>query len=570
MKLKSLKLFVPPIFWDFIRKLYFKINQSKEKIDTRRWWNSDKVISDNYKFKKILKNFDKIVYAVTLKKETRDCLQILPKKNEIIELDNSEKVCNFLFGIGNNSYGEYIEGSYEIKLDNEKIIKSTYPSCGQWENFKILLNSNKKIEIINNTDEILYFSCPSILEEGNKEDINNCIIIFLDQIDADIFQKMNDENLLPFISNFFKNSINLSNFYSSSEWTMPSLYSFFTGQFSSEHGFFDFSFTKNISDPMKHENLISFYKNKNFFNLGVSRSKGHHPGFNFHKYFDRFFYFPSKKDRFREEDFEQLAIEHLASNSEGKNFIFLHYLSTHAPYYGNTINEDINLSSQRIGYPLKDYENAIIDIGTSKIEKVIDKTKIKFINKRREERLKSLDLSLSKLFNFIEKKIKENTIVLLTSDHGINHVEDKKDNFLNKDRIHVPLKIFHPSIKNKLNIEEFYSSVNAIDLIKNLNQKFFTENDLKEKILKNKNKEVISESIFGNIYKITIISKEIIFHHICYFNEINKTIYLNKLSRSKIDLKDKDKNLDESLIKIKYLEKIRQHLNQKSILKVEN
>ncbi len=569
MKLKSLKLFIPPFLWNLIRNFYNKAAQSKQNIDNRRWWNGETIISNNYMFKKIFKNFDLPSYVVTLQNESRDCIEIKPQKKFVFEISEFEERDNiFLIGMGNKIPGQFLDGYYKIKTDNEDLLKLTNPSCMKWENFKISLNSKSKIEIFNNTKEILYFTCPTILEKQNLNNINNFVVIFLDQIDNDILQKMYDKKKLPFVSNFFKNSINFSNFYSSSEWTMPSLYSFFSGEYSSEHGLFDFNFSKNVSDPMKDDNLISFFKNKNFFNLGISRSKGHHPGFNFQKYFDRFYYFPSRRDKFREEDFEQIAIEHLESNLDGKNFIFLHYLSSHAPYYGNSINEDVQLKSERIGYPLKDYENSIIDIGTSKIEKVIDVGKIDSINQRRKERLKSLDLSLSKLLNFIQTKIHQNTMVLLTSDHGINHIEDKNNSYLSKDRINVPLKIYHPSIKKDFKIDEYYSSVDIFKLIKSLAKNFKSEDELYKNIHKNKNNEIFSESIFGNYYKATIISDEIGFYHICKFNSDNKTVHLNEKSKSKIVLYKNDKNLDRVQITKEYLQKIKEHLNNKGFLRV--
>ena len=73
-------------------------------------------------------------------------------------------------------------------------------------------------------------------------------------------------------------------------------------------------------------------KKKLFFSR-ISRSKGHHPGFIFQKYFDRvFFYFPANREKFREDDFEQKIIEHLETNLNGKNFVFAHFL-IHTPFF---------------------------------------------------------------------------------------------------------------------------------------------------------------------------------------------------------------------------------------------
>ena len=569
MKIKSLKLLTPPILWEFLKKIYLKIKKKNLKTDNRKWWEGEKIKSNNYRFKKIFKNFDQICYAITILNETRDCIEILPSKKKTFQInENIGNLNEILIGLGNISEGDYLKGSYIIKIDKKNLINLNKPSCKKWENFKISLNLKKEIEIINNTNESLYFSCPSILESSHKNDIKNFFIIILDQVDYNLFNELEKNQSLPFISNFFKNCIEFSNYHSSSEWTMPSIYSFVTGKHSSEHGLFDFNITKDLSYINEKDNLINFFNKKNYFNICVSRSKGHHPGFNFQKNFDRFFYFPANRNSFREVNFEQIVLEHVETNLHGKNFALIHYLSSHVPFYGNSINEDINLNLNRIGYPLKDYENSIIDTGTSKIEKIVDKIKIKNVLKRRKERLRSLDLSLSKLFNFIDNKIKENSIVLLTSDHGINHINEKDNTFLTKERINVPLKIFHPAIKEKYKIDEFYSSVDMIYLIQKLNKNYSNEIDLKKVFNKNANSEIMSESIFGNYYKVTILSKRVSFFHICYFDTKKRTVYLNKLAQTKLEFCHKEEDLNHDSKKSFFLEKVRSHLESNSILKV--
>ena len=569
--LKNIKLLLPPVFLFFYKKMIKNIKISFKNTDKRRWWDGETVNSNSYKFKNVFNNFTDKCLAVTINKETRESIQIFANSSKTFFIKNMLKK-NILFGFGNLSSAHFVSGNIEIFNGDNNILKLSNPTSHKWENFKIDFSSfAKDLVIKNNTQETIYFSAPVLLEEAHANEIQNIIIIFIDQISNEIFSEIEESTLMPFMQSFFKNSINFENYYSSSEWTVPSIYSFLNGKYSSSHGMFDFNFTKNIADPLLDENIIEFFKKKNYFSLGISRSKGHHVGFNFHKYFDRFYYFPATKKTFRDDDFEQKIIEHIEANSKGKNFIFAHYLSAHTPFYQTTINEEINLKNNRIGDPLLDFESSVLGTGSSKIEKILKKDKVKNINKRQIERLRSVDLSLSKLFNYINTKFKKKTLLMLTSDHGMNHIESKTDNYLNKNRINVPLKIFYPSINQELKIKTLFSSINIYELIKRMHIKSFNNSKKNiEKKIKNmfKKNQTISESIYENTYKISVRSESIVFDHICYFDFNKKIIYLNKLSKSRITNLLNNKINDKEVTDL-YMKKIIQHLNKSKLLKLE-
>lgn len=565
------KMFVPPIFWNLIKKFYKTISQLNQTVDYRRWWDGEIVESNNLKFQIFFENFAEKCFAVTINKETRESIKIFPNSEKKLFLKKISNK-NILLGFGNLSSNDNILGEIKIISIDKNILKLSNPSCGKWENFKIKLDGfHKNLVIKNNTKETIYFSAPSFLEEANPNEIENVIIIFIDQISNETFSKVEKYNLMPFTQSFFKNSIKFDNYYSSSEWTVPSIYSFLNGKYSSSHGMFDFKFSKNIADPLLDDNIIEFFKKKNYFSLGISRSKGHHVGFNFQKYFDRFFYFPATRKTYRDEDLEQKIIEHIETNPKGKNFIFAHYLSCHTPFYQTRINEEVNFDNNRIADPLLNFESCVSDVGSSNIEKVIKKDKVNNINERQIERLRSIDLSLSKLFNYINTKFKDKTLLLLTSDHGMNHIESVNDNYLNKNRINVPLRIFHPSVNQETKIGNHFSAIKIYELIKDLHIKNHNnfKKEIEEKINNiSKSNEIISESIFGNTYKISIRSQSIVFDHICYFDCNKKIIYLNKLSRSRIT-NLLNNNINDKEVKDFYMKKIIQHLNKTKLLKLE-
>ena len=566
--MKSFKLITPPILYNLLGNIKKKIRNSNKYIDPRRWWDGEIINSHNYKFNKIFEDFNSKTFAVTINKETRDCIDILPNQTKILKLKKLDISNRLLFGLGNLSNKDPIKGLVNVFIDNKKTIELSNPCRNKWENFIVNIeNTSHDIKILNKTNENIFISCPTYLLDKKSDEIDNIVIVFIDQIDNETFSKLEDKNLIPFTSSFFKNSISFENFFSNSEWTVPSIYSFFNSQYSSRHGMFDFNFSRNISDPLNNDNLLKYLNEKNYFSLGISRSKGHHPGFGFQKYFDRFFYFPANREKFREDDFEQKIIEHLETNLNGKNFVFAHFLSSHTPFYNPSINEEVNYSNKRVGNSFIDFQDSILETGSSKIEKVIKKDKVESINIKQAERLKAIDLSLNKLFNYIEKKNKDRTLVILTSDHGLNHIENKDENFLNKNRLNVPLKIFHPQINKKTLVSDLASSVDIFNIVKILNKKDPNIDKIFEKnFFKN---EIISESIFGNEYKISFRSKKIIFDYSCFLNTDTKTIYLNKSSKKRIKLLT-DENIDEDEILENYLKKIITHVKSGNLLNIQN
>ena len=127
-------------------------------------------------------------------------------------------------------------------------------------------------------------------------------------------------------------------------------------------------------------------REKGFSIFGISKSKGHHAGYNFQKYFDRLFYFDDALDTTVDDDlnFSKIAINQLETNKDGKNFIYLHYMSSHSPYWKPAINEEINLDHERYNDSFKEYNDAISSYGDTKVEPIMNKEKAKSIIKRQK------------------------------------------------------------------------------------------------------------------------------------------------------------------------------------------
>jgi hypothetical protein len=570
---KNIKKICPPIIWNWLSFQIKNHQQKKKKYDPRRWWYGEDLKGDGSRFSEIF-NLNNIETSISmLNHEIRDCIKIPPNKSINLELKKKSSSETILFSFGNKSGGRSIYGRYVILNEEKKILDIKYPLSGRWNNVKLESKSiSKEITIKNETNSTLYFACPIILKKNifnDKSKINNIFLIILDQVDYQAFSELEKKNgELKFIEDFFKNGYSYKNCYSAAEWTLPCFSSIFSGEHPSKHGNFDLKFSQRIKDVVSPNNIISYLRNKGFSTFGISRSKGHHAGYNFQKYFDRLLYYDDAVDSTVEDEFifSKKAEQHLEMNKTGKNFVFMHYMSSHAPYWKPGINEETNLSSFRYGDQQKEYDDAINEFGDSKVEPIMDETKLKSIIDRQTERIKNLDLILGEFFLYLEKSnLKKNSMVILTADHGPNHFGRKNHPMMNKSRLNVPLKIFDGRAEEKKEINQNVCQTDIFPIVKNI----FGDEDLNNIVQPygKKNQPVISESLFNKKYKVSIRIEHYTYYFSCKFDPINFVIYLKKDSNALLESSN-EINIDEENNKKKYFQDILlQHLKKSKIIK---
>ncbi len=568
-----LKEILPPFFWQWLSKKVKKNKQDKKKYDPRRWWYGEDLIGDSSRFKEVFKLDHCETCVSMLNNEIRDCIKIEPKKSLKLKFNNFNYKRNVLFSFGNKSDQRSIEGNYQLVLDEKIEIEIKDPLSNRWNNscLKEVLNCHE-LEIKNNTNSSLYFACPVFLEnfdDTKQKNIKNVFLIILDQVDYKIFNEIEkNPDSLTYIKKFFKNGINYENCFSAAEWTLPCFSSIFSGKHPSIHGNFDLKYSKKIKNVITDDNLIDFLRKNGFSTFGISRSKGHHAGYNFQKYFDRLLYYDDAVDLTIEDEyiFAKKAQEQLEMNKDGKNFIFMHYMSTHSPYWKPSINEEINLGNIRYGDSQKEYDDSIVEFGDSKAEPIMDNKKLKNIIIRQIERIKNLDLVLGQLFSYLEEtKLKENSLIIMSADHGPNHFGEKNLSMMNRPRLNIPMKIYDFQNLNSKNIEDYVCQTDIYPLIKSLVLNKNSSNLIAP--YGKKNDPVISESIFNDKYKASIRSKEHTFYFSCKFDPENSNILYNEVLENRLEYNSSN-NEDDKEVKKFYFTILLEHLKKSNILKI--
>jgi len=516
--------FLPPAIFNLIKKLNAYLKRDNE-IDKRRFWLGENISSprQNVPFFGDLCSKSE---SVTLENETRDCL--LVKSGESITThctkDNISK-WNWKISFSSisiNPIGEILVES------NSKLIGSLSHLIGmRWNTIKISDGSKYlSLCITNKTSSDVYVSHPNreALYKKNEKGLQNVVVLILDSLWRDTvgIYKKNDKasSPTPFIDNFFSNSLRYWNCFSSAEWTLPSVFSMLTTKYPVSHGRTDYrSFMPEFGDE-KNPSFVDTLARNGLSTMASSGAKVFTPAFSGHIGFNRFFYDSYPESGRTDKCITQRAIDHLRSNEDGRNFLYLHYIDTHDGWIDPSYAEESQLDPIRASNPLSEFMTLKDKNGDSKGEPRFEKDQIKILDKRLNVRLKEVDLALQSLFAYLENSgLASTSAVLLCADHGFQY-KTRGRPLLSDTRVNVPLLIKHPNFKGK----DISSLVNlGLDLGPTITHMLNIDFQSDEgKVLSpigksNQRKKVIIESIFGERYKVCIRTAKYVFHqHVKY------------------------------------------------------
>lgn len=502
----------------FIKKLFSKYTNQH---DIRVFWHRKYDINSYTHFQKFRSR--------ELGGEIRNCIKISSKQSYILKKTkvNSNLKLGFYF---ENSYKNKIKGFISVDENNQKTpVNLSDLTHNYWHEASISSNSKKNFKIINNTDTDLFFSYCKKNSQNKK--IKNIIHLVLDSLDMHTLRDGKEKSLMPNTNNFFKKSIVFENCFSSSEWTLPWVCSYLKGEMPSKHRLTDPKTSKRLMDPFK-DNIFDLINKKNYSLIGFGPKPIFNPSWNNIQNFDKFYptdgSFEKKLDLL---NVSKKIIEHIEVNNSN-NFFYAHLMDTHFPWSNRNSSEEFEMGSTRSCDPYTLYHSRLGQQDT-KAEPIFENKTRKQLLRYSSTRLKTVDRNLSFLINFLQNNnLLKNTVFILSSDHG-QTFHDGPRHLFNFKKTNVPLMIFHPDYKN-IKVDKLVN--NSIDL-----------NHFVKKILNNQHKnllksmfdtsktqkEIISESIYGNRYKISIRSEKFTYHLSCFFDreqniiDTNTTYYEN-------------------------------------------
>ena len=358
---------------------------------------------------------------------------------------------------------------------------------------------------------------------------------------------VNDIKISKNIDNFFKDHFSTKFAFSTGEWTLPGISSFFSGMYTSGHKMFKstgYNFYNDNLPSLPEELQKNGYKTQ-FYSTGNRTT----PLFGFNKGFDTIhFSHPHglTEKKFKTQNWINSLIDFLHVYQNDKTFSYVHFPNTHQDWMIPGF-DNLSFSLFRDDKLGLDF-SSITEKDAESIEKL---------------RIYEFDLQIDALFNFIKKNIDQNTTVILTGDHGSpffknydakgksNEFEDERP-ILNFKRTNVPFMCRSFNKKhdaNKFDNNQLVQS--STDLSKtildlcNLENKSFMDGI--SVFDKNKRKFVISESFYNNQFELAIIKNDFSFFQKFDFDEENFNI--KNINNSIKKLFETKNSYDHNLIK---------------------
>ena len=315
---------------------------------------------------------------------------------------------------------------------------------------------------------------PKITSNVDLEGYPNILLIIMDTVRADHLSVYNYSiDTTPNLKKLAENSVVFENAISPSSWTLPSHSSVFTGRDSSKHN------ANKLNQLLsKKEITIAEILNEKGYNtagfvggLYIKSKYGFGQGFktyddrlDFFSYLHTFnklsvryiisaisikfetFIFNRDNERTAEETNKRI-FKWLDKNKEQPFFMFINYFDAHHPYNrGQEFKEQIDSNAKNIDEEIIKYDIEIF-----------------YLDRQIGELLKKLD----------ELGIKNNTIIIVTADHGEEFGEHGgvyHGRTLYEEVIHVPLIIYYPKefspkiIEKRIGIINIFSTI--LDILK--------------------------------------------------------------------------------------------------------
>lgn len=306
-------------------------------------------------------------------------------------------------------------------------------------------------------------------QQNRKSDDYNIILIVVDCLRADhlscygYFKKTS-----PYIDNFSQRAIKFKQAVSQASNTLLSFSSIFTSQYVSTHGV-------NTIDKRLDDSALTLAEVLRMFNYRTAAFVGGpflNPVFKLDQGFDTYDYIQKIDSSFK--DTMPLALKWLKEikRKKEKFFLLLHGNDLHTPYtFDPLLNHNITYRGRLYSLPLSGedyfmiYKKRVFD--GDKIIMHFNDDDTKYIIAQYDNKISYIDKLIGDFLDRLNKlKLLNNTIVILTSDHGeglFDHDYFFHDFNLYESTLRVPLLIQIPF--SRASVKEITCQVQLIDLM---------------------------------------------------------------------------------------------------------
>jgi arylsulfatase A-like enzyme len=281
-----------------------------------------------------------------------------------------------------------------------------------------------------------------------------------------------EKETTPVIDRIADEGILFTKGYAQASWTVPSVASLFTSTHPITHKVW--SRDRVLTD--KAFTLAEALKKKGFTTIALTATSSASSLHNLFQGFDH------QKELYKldpkelqsgkrlgvvwAEDFVSPAIDCIRQYGNQKFFMYLHYIQPHTPY---------NPPAPFADTAIKEYSGSIKPrrpIAPNFMEKdALNQDDVNFIGAMYDANLEYVDFQLGKILDFFKTSaLYENTVIIITSDHGeafLEHGDFGHSSSLYEEEIHIPLIVKFPGRCN-LKGKRMDSLVQSIDIMPTL------------------------------------------------------------------------------------------------------
>lgn len=366
-----------------------------------------------------------------------------------------------------------------------------------WYYFRI----NQKTKI---TSEVPFANCKPIICGHNSHNKKLVLNIFIDSFSFRVFELFSQNNnsisglkeLMPNTYIFFNKGIICTNAYTDSEWTTPSLSSYWTGKYSDR----TMNLNTDVWFPFDNNTklLPEYFEEKGYFTACINSNDSCTPSKGYMRGITRELY---KARGYNKEELITDTIEQLRAFKDCDQFVTLEIEDLHdiAGSFPRSLSIQTTTDVERLKT-----DNYLLS--TVKQTRSLNKQDI-YINE-----LKQLDFYLGILYKYIEDNYNEKDyIVSLFSDHGTAFMVENSEFTICKQRMNVPF-MFRDNIHKGIT-DEIIQNVDFPAILCNMAGIDYNYNDtdanLPEFLGGNARNLAFSQTIFpGDCYQAAIFSKD--------------------------------------------------------------
>jgi len=283
-------------------------------------------------------------------------------------------------------------------------------------------------DLVLKSDQDIVIGEPIALKQQTRNKAPFALMIFIDSFTWQIMERLSFEDDLPNISRFFSKGTVFENAFSSSNWTIPSIASVFSGKTITNHKMFHPREDIVLGDG--YPVISEIFKRAGYLTFQACGNHRKTPSYGYAKGFDRTIY------RYRATigEIVESSLAQLRSFPDRDQFHWLSIFDAHTPI---ALTHDISI---QMALPLEaqDYHQQ-----DAKSPMQLEPNAMRTL--RYIEELKKIDFNLGRLFDYVEDTFGDDALVCLLADHGTSFTTpDQK--MLSPEKTHIALMMRGPQI----------------------------------------------------------------------------------------------------------------------------